>query len=832
MAVNLSFIGGAGWQFFDNNGVPLAGGKLYTYAAGTTTPQATFTSRTGVTQNANPIILDSAGRTPEQIWSTEGLLYKYVVETADNVLIRSWDNIGGSVVASDLAQDLAAPSGSSLVGFLQSGVSATPTTVETKLRETVSVKDFGAAGDGVTDDTAAIRAAATAANAKGIPLLVNPGTYFIDSPGDIELRVSLDATGAVFKLGANMGLTPVFIARGNPLDDITSSVVLTQITKNVTTVASLAPYRNGFIRIRSNVPNLTRTPGSAMLFKEECGYISKEGVLVTPIRHNYSTGGTGITQVQYRKDETAQLIVYGGAVDVNGKFSPRFLTVERNDVKVKNWTVLDSTNSAKIDQAFIFRISNCANFVMEDISGDAMNQAVSASFSYLVDIVYAFNSRFSRCFIQGGWGSLTGNGANGYHITDSNFDRFDIHYDGYDMTVDNCTFYQNILYGSGGGVLQVTNSTKIAKQVQPFLSNTSVVASVVASRGDYGGTWDGNVLINNVTVVVSDSYTISTTNPIVFYSGGAVGDFGAGRALPDPHTIVLQNCLVNASDATLSNNSFSSIGVRLSGERTFSGNPGTIPPNRIIVDNLAVSNPYARALGAGQILALTTVNNYNAAIIAGRATPRVVRALGTMDSERGVNSVDLQPVTVSRTSVASGELAVISGGDSNQANGARSYVPGGAYATTRNRAGSWAFSSNVANLGRYQAAGIVLQTRTTDATPLRMVSDAPGTTPSALNQLSFPANIGAVFQGIVVARSSGAEIKGWKVEGVVRNTAGNFSLVAPAVVSVIAENAGATTWVLNVIADDTLDCVAFNVTGQAAKTIDWVARIDVIEAGN
>lgn len=49
-------------QFFDNDGEPLAGGKLYTYAAGTTTPKATYTTADGNIENDNPIILDSAGR--------------------------------------------------------------------------------------------------------------------------------------------------------------------------------------------------------------------------------------------------------------------------------------------------------------------------------------------------------------------------------------------------------------------------------------------------------------------------------------------------------------------------------------------------------------------------------------------------------------------------------------------------------------------------------------------------------------------------------------------------------------------------------------------------
>jgi hypothetical protein len=96
MTVSLSPVGGAAQQFFDNNGQPLSGGKIYTYAAGTTTPQPSYTNSNGFTPHANPIVLDSAGRVPGgEIWLTDGLQYKFVVETSTAILIGTYDNISG-----------------------------------------------------------------------------------------------------------------------------------------------------------------------------------------------------------------------------------------------------------------------------------------------------------------------------------------------------------------------------------------------------------------------------------------------------------------------------------------------------------------------------------------------------------------------------------------------------------------------------------------------------------------------------------------------------------------------------------------------------------------
>ena len=95
MAVNLSPIWGAGAQLLDNSGNVLSGGKIYTYLAGTTTPTPTYTSNNGNTANSNPIILNSAGRVPYEIWLTDSISYKFVLKDSNDTLIGTWDNLIG-----------------------------------------------------------------------------------------------------------------------------------------------------------------------------------------------------------------------------------------------------------------------------------------------------------------------------------------------------------------------------------------------------------------------------------------------------------------------------------------------------------------------------------------------------------------------------------------------------------------------------------------------------------------------------------------------------------------------------------------------------------------
>ena len=132
--------------FAPNTNYPLAGGKVYTYIAGTSTPLATYTDSSGSTPNANPIILDANGEAP--IYLGLGLSYKINILDASNVQVPGYpvDNVIASDNGAQLRADLANTSntalGAALVGYLPPGASAVGTSLYNKSTRYIDVFDF------------------------------------------------------------------------------------------------------------------------------------------------------------------------------------------------------------------------------------------------------------------------------------------------------------------------------------------------------------------------------------------------------------------------------------------------------------------------------------------------------------------------------------------------------------------------------------------------------------------------------------------------------------------------------------------------------------------
>ena len=99
----------------DTNGDPVSGGKLYTYVAGTTsTAQVTYSDVNLTSANANPVVLDSAGRAT--IFIGAGTSFKYVLKTSADVLVWEADNIS-SVPKSTATLDVTVTAGEAITAL-------------------------------------------------------------------------------------------------------------------------------------------------------------------------------------------------------------------------------------------------------------------------------------------------------------------------------------------------------------------------------------------------------------------------------------------------------------------------------------------------------------------------------------------------------------------------------------------------------------------------------------------------------------------------------------------------------------------------------------------
>jgi hypothetical protein len=183
---------------------------------------------------------------------------------------------------------------------------------------------------------------------------------------------------------------------------------------------------------------------------------------------------------------------------------------------------------------------------------------------------------------------------------------------------------------------------------------------------------------------------------------------------------------------------------------------------------------------------------------------------------------------------ASGSYAFIGGGESHIANATHSVVLGGNAGTVRSIVGNFVFpacSQPISSTqGATQSALLLLGRQTTDATATVLTSNTSAA--STTNQVILPNNAAYYFRGSVIAGvTAGGNSKAWTFEGAIKRgvNAASTAIVGTVVLNTIAQDAGASAWTVAITADTTNGGIAVTVTGAAATTIRWVAKIETTE---
>ena len=483
----------------------------------------------------------------------------------------------------------------------------------------VTYEEFGAKGDGKTDDRLAIVAAHAAANERGLPVRAKDGaTYYMGGGGET----------AIVKTDVDFG-TAKFV-----FDD-------TKVEKrhirahNFVVAPEYAPFAvTGLVKVARGQRELgVKFPGRCLVHLCDSGmkrYIRKganrnngtgqnEVLAVdadgrvdprTPVVWDYER----VTSATAYRIGDRTLTLKGGTfttianqAESKYKYHMRGIEVRRSNVRVEGVRHLVT---GELDHgapyAGFLRISLCANVTVTGCVFTARrtyvtigNAGVPVSMgSYGISVDRAVDVSFLGCsqttdiLDRRYWGLFGSNYCRNLLFDGCEFSRFDAHQGVYNATIRNSTLGHSGVQATGFGTLLVENSTVRSRGA--FLS----------LRSDYGSSWDGDVVIRRCRFVPSNGAGVPMP-PIVNGSNDGTHDFGYACRMP--RKVVIDGLEIDDSGKAGENGDTYVFGpfqrkdgathpyplteeLVLRDVRTASGRAVKVSRNKALVDKLAVGH--------------------------------------------------------------------------------------------------------------------------------------------------------------------------------------------------------------------------------------------------
>ncbi len=420
--------------------------------------------------------------------------------------------------------------------------------------EYVNYEMFGAKGDGVTDDSEAIKAAHDYANENKIDVKTNPSaTYYIGChPFTAIIKTNVDFGASKFIVDDST-LTPA--ERGAPLFRVVSDyepipLEITSLKKNQMKLDVELPMncyvkvdnanKKQFIRFGLNQNN-----GSS---QTDCFVVDKSGYILNKVIWNFET----VTSVEARPIDETVRIIRGGiftsvANQAESKYTyyGRHMIINRSNTIVENIThhVVGELDHGAPYSGFI-TVEKCAYVTIRNCHltprkiyqtiGSAGKPVSMGSYAMLgssaVDVHFE-NIKQNGIMDRTRWGLMATNHCKDLYVEGCIMSRFDAHENVANLTVRNCILGHQCFNAIGHGIMTVENVTAYGN-------------SFLNLRGDYGSTWDGDIVFKNNTWY-PNKYNVSPT----FIGGVNAGDHDFGFPCYMPHRITVDGLLICDGDS-------------------------------------------------------------------------------------------------------------------------------------------------------------------------------------------------------------------------------------------------------------------------------------------
>jgi hypothetical protein len=418
------------------------------------------------------------------------------------------------------------------------------------MRNVVTYEDFGAAGDGKTDDTPALLRAHIYANEHDLPVAADSRHiyYLAPSPESIPVMTNTDWSNARFIIDDH-GLPPE--ERLRPVFHIKSAykpiaLPIASLSKNQAKISAELPCNSFVVVTNENCRQFRRvglnvSEGSP---QTDCFMVDQSGAILNPLRWDFHEISSIIA---YPMDQRI-LSVKGGIFTTIANQAPseytyydRGIRITRSNVIIDGlthfiegegeqgapyWGFINAECCARL------KVKNChfsPHYTYTTI-GSANLPVMMGSYDILVercvDILF-FNCRQDNIMDSRYWGLFGSNFCKDILVDDCVFSRVDAHQGVIGYTIQNTTIGHMGLKAIGGGVMRV--------------ENVRLLGDSIDLRDDYGSVWDGDLFLKDITwrPEKADACLIRNMN-----RGGH--DFGYPCRLP--RKIVIENLTILDGD--------------------------------------------------------------------------------------------------------------------------------------------------------------------------------------------------------------------------------------------------------------------------------------------
>lgn len=352
-----------------------------------------------------------------------------------------------------------------------------------RFSSTVDVKDFGAVGDGIVDDTQAFADAFSYAEGNGKKVVAS-GVFSLVS-GVISTTALFDFSEATINVSSGTG-TVLSLETSHPWEDVTGEVLVSELIKGETHIPSLASHKGKFLKIESNDLSVVRhwSGGTANIYQSEVTTLvdtdlsGQEGWLENPLVYTY----TDLDTVQV-KGIDSPATVYLPKFRLFNTSSVNLFGCSRSHTKIVGGDYKEGSSSGSQVLGNGISVSNATNVEIDGFSSEKATD-LGTSFSYTVIFTYSQNLIVRNVKSLGNWATVDGNYFKNLLVEDCQGSRFGGHFSCWDLKFNRVISEQGFT-AEGGGLLQLTGC-KLPNQ-----------AILLSGRSDYGCRWQGDIVIRD-----------------------------------------------------------------------------------------------------------------------------------------------------------------------------------------------------------------------------------------------------------------------------------------------------------------------------------------------